>query len=113
MSIKDDKIHIDFILKCIHDVQGYVAEFLTVEEALADMKTYDAVLRKLQIMAETTQRLSDAYKSAHGSVDWGQIAGFRNALVHDYLANFDPSILPNVIDARLVELERLIKGETA
>ena len=45
----------------------------------------DAVLRNLQILAESTQRLSDNLKSQHKEVDWRGISGFRNVLVHDYL----------------------------
>jgi uncharacterized protein with HEPN domain len=36
-------------------------------------------------MAESTQRLSDEAKSAHTTVDWRAISGFRNVLVHNYL----------------------------
>ena len=42
----------------------------------------DAVMRNLQIMAESIQRLSDATKEAHPEVDWYKIPGFRNVLVH-------------------------------
>ncbi|MFN0105429.1 MAG: DUF86 domain-containing protein [Bryobacteraceae bacterium] len=45
----------------------------------------DAVLRNLQILAESTQRISDQMKALHPEVDWRAIAGFRNVLVHDYL----------------------------
>ena len=42
-------------------------------------------MRNLQIMAESTQRLSDAIKEAHPEVDWYKISVFRNVLVHGYL----------------------------
>jgi len=45
----------------------------------------DAVLRNLQTLAESTQRISDELKALHPEVDWRAIAGFRNVLVHDYL----------------------------
>ena len=44
----------------------------------------DAVIRNLQVMAESTQRLSDELKAAHPEIQWHGIAGFRNLLVHDY-----------------------------
>ena len=43
------------------------------------------MLRNLQTLAESTQRISQALKSSHPGVDWRSIAGFRNILVHDYL----------------------------
>ncbi len=45
----------------------------------------DAVMRNLQIMAESSQRISDELKQRYSHVDWKGIAGFRNVLVHDYL----------------------------
>ena len=50
-----------------------------------DTLIQDAVMRNLQTMAESTQRLSDATKEAHPEVDWYKISGFRNLLVHGYL----------------------------
>lgn len=45
----------------------------------------DAVLRNLQTVGESTQRLSNRLKAVHPEVDGRAIAGFRNVLVHDYL----------------------------
>jgi uncharacterized protein with HEPN domain len=45
----------------------------------------DAVLRQLQIMAESSQRLPDDLKARYPEVDWRALAAFRNVLVHDYL----------------------------
>ena len=45
----------------------------------------DAVLRNLQTLAESMQRISLETKSNHPEIDWRPIAGFRNVLVHDYL----------------------------
>jgi len=45
----------------------------------------DAVLHNLQLIAESTKRLSDESKAAHSEVAWREIAGFRNFLVHDYM----------------------------
>lgn len=45
----------------------------------------DAIVRNLQILSESTQRLSDEIKERESEIDWFKIAGFRNVLVHDYL----------------------------
>jgi len=51
----------------------------------ADTKTQDAVMRNLQILAESTQRLSHSLRELHPEVDWRSISGFRNVAVHEYL----------------------------
>lgn len=45
----------------------------------------DAVLRNLQTLAESGQRVSDQLKMNHPEVEWKKLAAFRNVLVHDYL----------------------------
>ena len=39
----------------------------------------------MQTLAESTERLSEEFKSRHPQIPWRNIAGFRNILVHDYL----------------------------
>ena len=43
------------------------------------------MLRNLQTMTESTQRLSDEAKSKHPDIEWSVISAFRNVLVHDYI----------------------------
>jgi len=45
----------------------------------------DAVLRNLQVLAESTQRLSEDFKFRNSEIEWYKISGLRNILVHDYL----------------------------
>jgi len=52
---------------------------------LSDTKTQDAVLRNLQTLAESTQRLPEELKAKYPDVPWRAISGFRNLLAHDYL----------------------------
>ena len=42
-------------------------------------------MRNLQILAESTQRLSHSLRELHPEVDWRSISGFRNVAVHEYL----------------------------
>ena len=45
----------------------------------------DAVIRNLQTLAESSQRLSDSIKTTEPQVPWRELAGFRNVIVHGYL----------------------------
>jgi uncharacterized protein with HEPN domain len=105
--MKDDSIYITHILKCITDIERYVCDGKTV--FFTDSKTYDAVLRKLQIMAESTQRLSISFKQQEHRIDWAAIAGFRNILVHDYLGDLDAERVWLVVDTRLSELKHILQ----
>jgi len=81
--VKDDLHYVQHILECIERIQRYCVEG---ESAfLGSDLLQDAVLRNLQILAESTQRLSQGIKSACPGVGWRELAGFRNVLVHDYM----------------------------
>jgi len=81
--VKDDRLYLIHISECIARIQRYVAAGR--DEFLASSLIQDATLRNLQILTESTQRLSEQVKRTHGDVDWKGIAAFRNVVVHDYL----------------------------
>ena len=81
--MKDDRLYLIHVHESIARIKEYTAEGR--EAFFADTRTQDAVLRNLQTLAESTQRLSADLKAAHPEVDWRGISGLRNILVHDYL----------------------------
>ncbi|HEX2095373.1 MAG TPA: DUF86 domain-containing protein [Longimicrobiaceae bacterium] len=81
--MKDDSQHLEHILECIRRIEINTAEGSDV--FFGSHTLQDAVLRNLQTMAESTQRLSEEAKAKHPEVGWRQLAGFRNVLVHNYL----------------------------
>ena len=80
---KDDTVYLRYILECIRRIMEDIAEGR--ERFMASHTLQDAVLRNLQVMAESTQRLSETMKTTQPEVEWRKIAAFRNILVHDYL----------------------------
>jgi uncharacterized protein with HEPN domain len=72
------------VLECIQRIDRYCQ---SGEDAFrgSDL-VQDAVLRNLQTLAESTQRIGDGSpKALRPEVDWHAIAGFRNVLADDYL----------------------------
>ena len=43
------------------------------------------MIRNLQILAESSQRLSSEIKGTQPQIPWRELAGFRNVIVHGYL----------------------------
>lgn len=82
--MKDDRKYLLHILECIRrieeDTSGGLAAF-NVSHTIQD-----AVIRNLQVIAESTKRLSNELKSTQTQIDWAGIVGFRNFLVHDYFS---------------------------
>ncbi|HEY83862.1 MAG TPA: DUF86 domain-containing protein [Chloroflexi bacterium] len=82
--MKDDRLYLVHISECITRIEEYT-DGKEQKDFLDSYLIQDAVLRNLQVLAESTQRLSPEIKNAHPDIPWRQIAGFRNILVHDYL----------------------------
>jgi len=66
------------------------------------------VIRKLQTLCESTQRLTDAWKAQCPEIDWRTIGDFRNVLAHQYL-DIDLDIVWNVVENYLPDLKQAIE----
>lgn len=81
--MKEDTVYLRHIFEMIHRIEENTRQ--GKEVFMASHTLQDAVLRNLQTMTETTQRLSEGLKATRPDVEWAKIAAFRNVLVHDYL----------------------------
>lgn len=103
----EDRIYLIYIKECIDNVLE-----LSVQgrEALSLSKHGNAaILYYLQTMAESTQRLSNEIKVARPEIEWGKISGFRNRLVHSYLA-VNMEIVWDVITNYLPPLKQAVEA---
>lgn len=64
-----------------------ILEYTNAERACFDASrlVQDAVIRNLQTLAESSQRLSSEIKLTEPQIPWRELAGFRNVIVHGYL----------------------------
>ena len=81
--MKDARVYLGHILRCIARIQEYTVEGR--DTFFASSLVQDGVIRNLQTLAESSCRLGEGVKASHPGVDWKGLAGFRNVLVYDYL----------------------------
>lgn len=81
-SLDADLVYIAHMIECINRVFEYCGggESSFRQSHLIQ----DAVMRNLQTMAESSQRLTASTKAIASDVPWRAISGFRNIIVHDY-----------------------------
>jgi uncharacterized protein with HEPN domain len=103
--MKDDAVYLRHIRECIRRIHENVAA--GKERFLSSHTLQDAVLRNLQTMSESTQRLSDVVKTAHPEIEWRRIAAFRNVLVHNYLG-IDLEIVWEIICRDVPQLKQVV-----
>lgn len=103
--MKNDRVYLLHILECIRrieeDTAGGGGMFFS------SRTLQDAVLRNLQTLAESAQRLSEDIKTRYPQIEWQRIAAFRNILVHDYLG-IDMERIWEITQRDVPELKRTI-----
>lgn len=107
MTSKDNSVYIDHMLECLQRIGIYIE---SKSQFYDSRLVQDAVVRNLQVMAESSQRLSDEIKEAYPDVPWKEISGFRNILVHDYLG-VDLDVIWSVIEQDLPLLEQVLERQ--
>lgn len=106
--MKDDKLYLIHIIESIEKIQSYTVG-MSLSSFIEKSIVQDAVLRNLQVLAESTQRLSEDFKSRHQDVEWYKIAGLRNILVHDYLG-LDLETVWAILEDKLPELKDILSA---
>ena len=116
MTESRDLRHLGYIRASIHLISDYTREG-GKEAFLTEPLVQDAVLRRLETLAEAAGRLSDAVKSRHPEIPWRAVVGFRNIAAHAYLElvaerawEIVDRYLPPLLEAVEAELERARGG---
>ena len=105
--MKSERAYLEHILFCI----GRIREDSNAgrDAVFASPTLRDAILRNLQVLCESTQRLSAASKEQHPEVDWRGVSGLRNILVHAYF-DVDFETVWVVVERDLQELENAVRS---
>jgi uncharacterized protein with HEPN domain len=93
--MKSDLLYVEHVIETVDIIFSYTRG-VSLEGFLDNRMLCDAVMRNLQILSESTQKISTATKDKYPDVPWKDIAGFRNILVHDYLEGVDLRMVWNV-----------------
>lgn len=81
--MKDDAVFFRHILDAASLVESYL-EGVSKDEFLSNSMRCDAVVRQLEIIGEAARNVSDEGRERLADVEWGQIVGMRNRLIHAY-----------------------------
>ena len=78
-------------------------EGMELEQFLADVKTQDSVIRRLEMIGEAARRVSESTRTRISTVPWQRLVSMRNFLIHDY-DNVDLSIVWDTVQTDLPSL---------
>lgn len=103
---RDWRLYLEDILDSCAKIRIYTHE-MSKEDLLRDHKTYDAVVRNLEIIGEAAKNLPEHIRNDISLVEWRRIAGMRDILAHAYFG-IDDDILWDVIQNKVPELEKAV-----
>ena len=102
---KDPKIFLAHILESIKEIENHVKKF-SKDDFLRDIKTQDAVIRRMEIIGEASNNLPNEFKKKY-PLEWREIGGMRNKLIHEYFG-VDVSLVWAVIKNDLPKFKKQI-----
>lgn len=76
---------------------------MTINKFKQDEKTYDAVIRNLEIIGEAAKHIPDEVRVVIPEIEWRKAAGLRDMLAHAYFG-IDDVILWDVVQQKIPEL---------
>lgn len=80
---KNNKYYAQKAIEQIDAIDKYISN-KNYDEFVSDEELIDAVMFRLIQMVENIKNISSDFKVRHPEIPWGDIAGFRNGIVHDY-----------------------------
>ena len=84
------------------------------EDFVRDGKTYDAVIRNLEIIGEAARQVPEEVKARYPAVEWRKVYLFRNVLAHEYFGISNEllwDIIKNRLPSLLREVEAILERE--
>lgn len=80
---KEIRIFLEDVKGSIDRIEEYTQN-MNKEHFMRDIRTQDAVIRRLEVIGEAVKNIPEDFKSKYPDILWKQIAGMRDVLIHGY-----------------------------
>ena len=81
---------------------------MSFDEFVEDEKTYDAVVRNLEIIGEAAKNVPEDIRVRCPGIEWRKIAGLRDVIAHEYFG-IDNDILWDIIQNKINALQENVR----
>ena len=103
--MKDDELYLTQIADAIAFVKEDSAGGR--EHFLSDRRTQQLIFHNLQIVGEATKRLSAETRAQAPDIEWTEVAGLRDVLVHNY-DGISPDLIWEIVERDVLRLETAV-----
>lgn len=103
-----DEVKARHILDAINDIEKFV-ENKNFEEFSFDKMLQSACIHQLEVIGEAANHFSQEFINQHAHIEWAEIIGMRNLLIHEYFG-VDIRLVWQVIQNDLPRLKENIQN---
>lgn len=107
---RDYKVYLDDILDSIKAIEEF-SDGLSFKEFANDRRTFDAVVRNLEIIGEAVKGIPESARSINPDVQWRKIGALRDILAHEYF-RVDKEIIWDIVKNKLPALKKAVGAIT-
>jgi uncharacterized protein with HEPN domain len=107
------RLYLEDIIGSSTKVMRYT-QGMTFEDFLTDERTFDAVMRNLQIIGEAAKNVPPEVRSRYREIEWRKISGLRDVLAHAYFSLENETlwdIVQNKVPPLLVQVQHILEME--
>ena len=101
------ELYIEDILDACRKINLYT-KGMSFEQFTADTKTYDAVVRNLEIIGEASKNIPDEMRAMVPEIEWRKAAGLRDVIAHAYFG-IDDQILWDIVKRKVPEMLQAVE----
>ncbi len=107
MRDKEDLVFIEHILDSVSAIENF-SKNLSKKELMSNRLKQSAIIREIEIIGEAVKNISKKLKNKHKEVEWENISGTRDKMIHHYFG-VDLNIVFGIIKKDLPILKNQIE----
>ena len=100
------KFYFEDIIQALNSIERFVQN-MSYDDFVKDDKTISAVIKKFEIIGEAVRYIPIEIREKHPEIQWKDIAGMRDVLVHEYFG-IDLQIVWNTIKEIIPQVKPLL-----
>ena len=108
MREKNDKAFVEHILDSINAIEEFSKD-ITKNQLRANRLRQSAIVREIEIIGEAAKNISAGLKNKHAEVEWKNIIGTRDKMIHHYFG-VDLNIVWDIVRNDIPRLKKQIKN---